>query len=362
MTARTEQDHATLPGIAAGVRAATGWLLAQLDTLDDSAAAPGIAPGLYRVPHALALAGHRPDAARVLTWLQRHVLDESGDLRDGPMRTAFSQRWSSYPLAILAQAAWHLERFDIAEAIRRTLHDFQDPQTGGAYAQRPELRTHGRQDLFPTAQLGITGLTMRDDRLADGAYRWLRALYALQPDLPSRLYTGCDGARLLCEPDDVDRDRFGLVTAFDEPRQAFYNPGIAAAFLARYSAQRADPAAHELADAYLALSEDGGPAQFDFAESVQICKFGWGAAALLDLSPQQRYLDHAERMARWFLECQQPDGHWQNSPFLMPDGPTVASDIEVTAEFIQHLMTISTALAGCQRAAIRSSERGNRQR
>lgn len=351
MNARALRDtDLVLTDVAAGVRTATGWLLEQLGGLLDESAdderGAHLTPGCYRVPLALALAGHRPEAARFLTWLQGNVLDESGELRDGLMRTAFAQRWSSYPLAIIAQAAWQLERYDLAEAIRRALAGYQDPATGGAYAQRPDLRTHRRQDLFPTAQLGLTGLTVRDDALADGAFRWLQTLFHQQPELPARLYTGCDGDRLMCAPDDIAVDRFGLVTDFHEPRQAFYNPGIAAAFLARYSAQHHEPAALELARAYLTLTEQGGALQFDAADSVQICKFGWGAAALLDADPQPRYLEHAARMARWFLECQHPDGHWQNSPFLLPDGPTPASNVEVTAEFIQHLVTISTAVAG----------------
>ncbi|HTF10982.1 MAG TPA: hypothetical protein VK659_22680, partial [Asanoa sp.] len=152
--------------------------------------------------------------------------------------------------------------------------------------------------------------------------------------------------------DEVDEDRFGVATEFNAPRQAFYNPGIAAAFLARYCAARSEPSARLLADSYLSLTEGGGPQQFDSTESVQVCKFGWGAAALLDLSSQPRLLEHVLRMARWFLDCQHPDGHWQNSPFLLPGGATLASNIEVTAEFIQHLVTIASALAGVRAEAV----------
>jgi hypothetical protein len=87
--------------------------------------------------------------------------------------------------------------------------------------------------------------------------------------------------------------------------------------------------------------------QFDYTDSVQICKFAWGAANLLDLDPSNaRYRGHVERMARWFLDSQAPDGHWENSPFLFTDGPTVGSNVEVTIEFVQHLVFVSAALAG----------------
>jgi hypothetical protein len=327
----------------AATRTATDWLLGRIG---DGALPDNLVAGAYRVPYALLLAGRRADAARVLSRITTDVLDESGDLRPGPMRAAYSERWSSYPLAILAQGAWHLERYRTAAAIHATLHGFQDQDTGGAFAQRPELRSTGRQDLFPTAQLGTTALTIGDRVMADGAYRWLRALYEMQPELPDRLYSGTDGTRLLSGSEDIAADPFGLVTDFHAPRQAFYNPGIAAAFLARYSAQRDDADAGELAANYLALSEAGGEQQFDHTDSVQICKFAWGAAALLDLNGGERYASHAIRMVHWFLAAQQPDGHWGNSLFLLPDGPTPCSDLEVTAEFIQHLVIVSSALGG----------------
>jgi hypothetical protein len=325
------------------VHAATDWLLGRL-------AADGTPDGdvghAYRVPYALLLAGRRPDAARVLTWMEREILSPDGDLQQGPMRDGFARRWSSYPLAIIAQTAWHLERYATATRVLETLAAFQDPDFGGAYAERPELRTSRRQDLFPTAQLGMTGLAVGDDAVADGAFRWLSRLYEMQPELPDRLYSATDGDQLLVDLGDDPSERFGLCTELRQPRQAFYNPGIAAAFLARYGARRGSREAQELADAYLALTIQGTPAQFDHQESVQVCKFGWGAASLLDLDARDLYREQAERMGRWFVDAQNPDGHWENSPFLLPDGPTVGSCIEITAEFTQHLIVISTALAG----------------
>ena len=348
LTDVTRDRAAACADAASAIGTATDWLLAQIG---DGPLAGELVAGAYRVPYSLLLAGRRAEAGRVLSWIATDVLDETGDLRPGPMRTAFEERWSSYPLAILAQGAWHLERYRTAEAIHAILRGFQDPDTGGAFAQRPELRSSGRQDLFPTAQLGTTALTIGDRAMADGAYRWLRALYEMQPELPDRLYSGTDRTRLLSGTDDVAADPFGLVTDFHARRQAFYNPGIAAAFLARYSAQREDADAGKLAANYLALTEAGGEQQFDHTDSVQICKFAWGAAALLDLDGSDRYASHAVRMVRWFAAAQHADGHWENSPFLLPDGPTSASNLEVTAEFIQHLVIVSSALGGSRAAS-----------
>lgn len=278
--------------------------------------------------------------------MEREVLTADGDLREGPMRTAFATGWSSYALAIIAEAAWKLERFDTAARIVRTLRSFQDQDAGGAFAQRPELRNSLRQDLFPTAQLGITGIVTGATDLADGAYRWLTGLWTAQPDLPDVLYTAKAGPELITDAGEDPLERFGLITDLRARRQAFYNPGIAAAFLARYAAARQDPAAAELAAGYLSLPLGGAPVQFDHRESVQICKFGWGAAALLDLTGDEKYAALVRDMIDWFCAAQQDDGHWDNSPFLLPDGPTETSAAEVTAEFVQHLVVMATALAG----------------
>lgn len=300
----------------------------------------------YRLPFALALAGHRGDAARVLRWMEHRVLDARGDLAPGPMQDGFRHRWSSYPLSLIAMAAWQLERYDLAARILDTLGDFQDPEHGGAYAERPEVRVTRRQDLFPTAQLGITALATGRPDVAEAAFRWFRRLHALQPALPATLYSATDGGELITDPGEDAHERFGLVTEFARPRQAFYNPGIAAAFLGRYAAMNGSSEARELAEDFLALTTGGTEAQFDLADSVQVCKFGWGSAVMLDLTGAAEHRDHTERMAAWFIAAQRPDGSWENSPFLMPDGATEGVRLEVTAEFVQHLIVIDAAIEG----------------
>jgi hypothetical protein len=106
------------------------------------------------------------------------------------------------------------------------------------------------------------------------------------------------------------------------------------------------------ADRYLGLSVAGGPAQFDFAQSRQICKFGWGAAVLAEADPANpAYEAYTLRMAQWFVECQEDDGRWHNSPFLDPR-PTDDSDMGITVEFVQHLSYILLALSEKTAAAL----------
>lgn len=339
----TSTDPSLVTELRRSIAASERWLL---EHVSDEGVPAGDVGHSYRLPYSLALLGRRAEAARVLAWMEREVLTADGDLRPGPMRDGFTQRWSSYPLAIIAQAAWHLERYGLAKRIVTTLRDFQHPELGGAFAERPDVRRSGRQDLFPTAQLGMTAILVGEDVMAERAWQWMLNLHQGQPELPHRLYsaTDADGV-IITDLGDDPRERFGLCTDFAQPRQAFYNPGIAAAFLARYADRYASEPARELAGEYLQLTIDGTPQQFDHHDSVQVCKFGWGAANLLELTGEQQWHGHVERMARWFVSAQSADGSWDNSPFLLPDGPTVGSRLEVTAEFAQHQITIATALA-----------------
>jgi hypothetical protein len=184
--------------------------------------------------------------------------------------------------------------------------------------------------------------------VADRAYGWFVRLYEAQPALPHQLYTVWDEKGLVTKI--AENDQFDFVTDFRAPRQAFYNPGIAAAFLGRYGAATRTAAPFELARAFLSLSEHGTAAQFDHAESRQICKYGWGASVMLECAPNgQEFLPAVHRMAEWFVACQERDGTWTNSPFLAPH-PTDGDRLEVTAEMVLHLSTVITALRGAPRA------------
>jgi hypothetical protein len=333
-----------------GRDAGTAWLLARIAP-DGEPVGARERNGWYRVPWTLAVVGERETAAAVLSWAEREALTADGDLRAGAAQGAFTDRWASYPLALLATGAWHLERYDTALALIRTASTYQDPRSGGSLAERPELRRTSRQDLFPTAQLGMSALTVGRADIAEGAFRWLAALYDAQPELPRRLFTAWDEGGLMTDvPDEL---AFEVITDLHGRRQAFYNPGIAAAFLARYFQHSGDERARELGRRYLALSAEGGEGQFDYTESAQICKFGWGAALMHEADPEGGHLPHVLRMAEWFCDSQLEDGRWHDSPFLSPD-PTEGDDLEITAEFVLHLTTILTALGGRDRGEVRA--------
>jgi hypothetical protein len=321
------------------------WLLDHVDE-DGRPAGADHRNGYHRVPWTLAVVGERAAAGSVLSWVERTALTPEGDLRPGVPREAWTERCATYPLSLLAQGAWALERYDTALAIMHTQRSFQHPETGGAFSQRPEARPAERQYLFPTAQLGLSGLTTGQWDIAHAAWGWMQRLWAAQPDLPHRLHTAWDTDGLVVDP--TPEDRFMCVTDFREPRQAFYNPGIGAAFLSRYGMLTGDASALRMAGDLLDLTAGGTDDQFNYRESMQVCKFGWGSAMALEAGVDGPQVARLLRMTKWYVDSQSERGTWVPSGFLVPE-PTVSNEIEKTAEHVLWVTMMDQALAGMDR-------------
>jgi hypothetical protein len=299
--------------------------------------------GYYRVPWTLAVAGRPDRAAACLEWIRQHALTEDGDLREGVPTGGFVHALASYPLTQIAIGAHLLERYEIASTVWDVVRSrLINAETGGAYAARPAAEHAGREDLINTCQMGIAALTLGRPSEADGAFRWLRSLWDAQPALPDRLYTSTQFGRLLLEVK-AGTSTWNLFTDFTVPKQQYYNPGIAAAFLGRYSASMGDATALDRAWEFLDLNVSGIPSQFDPRDNMQICKFAWGAGVLLDVSGTPQALEHVLRMVDWFEQSQLPAGSWHPSAFLKAD-PGVGDDLGKTAEHALHLSTMIRAL------------------
>jgi hypothetical protein len=320
---------------------ATAWLIDHID-LDGKPIGAEEGQCYYRLPWSLVECGEIEIAGNVLTWIAQNALTPTGDLQAGLARRGFELLWASYPLSIIAIGAQSLGASTLANRIMELLEaEYVDHTSGGAYSERPEKRLTGRQDLFPTAQLGTTALATDRPELASGAFRFLQRLFDAQPSLPHRLYTTWlkDSLHTSLESD----EEFDSVTDFRRSRQAFYNPGIAATFLGKYYLYAGDPDALTLGASYLRLTQDGTEAQFDYTESKQVCKFAWGCAVLSETPGGEQYTPDLVRMAHWFADCQEEDGHWENSRFLVPR-PTSADNLTITTEFALHVSTLKRTL------------------
>ncbi|MCL2803337.1 MAG: hypothetical protein FWD29_05225 [Micrococcales bacterium] len=307
----------------------------------------------YRVPWALQITGHVAPAAAAMAWIERHALTSEGDLRPGAAQKNWSYpaEWTngsaSYPLSNLAYGAWLLERYDTAGAIMQTLaSDFQDPASGGGYIERPECRSTGRQDILCTAQIGLTALLTGRREMAEAAFGWFERLWALQPKLPNRLYLSTIGPDLAVDP--PKGKEFGYWLDIDKPRQAFFNPGLGAAFMGRYAMATGSTSAVEIGRGLLDVARRAHESKYDYNDTVHVGKFAWGAGVMMDVEPDESHLADAMRLGQWFLDCQLEDGRWNPTKFLVPE-PGDTDALWKTGEHILLMTILDMALAAWPR-------------
>jgi hypothetical protein len=341
---QTDLD-AVLDRVRVHRQAAVEWLTARVAD-DGRPEGSETANSWWRAPWALIIAGAPDVAAAMLSWAEREALQDDGDFRPGPYRAGIYGS-PVYGLSPIAIASWLLGRYATARVLADQMRTYQDPETGGIFEHRPEDAVPGEriQDNLKTAQFGISALVMGDRIDADGVANWLRTNYELQPHLPRRFYPTRSGERLITEF--PAEKALMYVVDLNAPQQLYFHPGIAAAFLGGWSQQTGDSTWTELGRRYLAISTNGTSAQFDDPTSVQICKYGWGAAAMLTADPGGGHLAEATRMANWFCDRQQTDGAWAPASFFTPE-PGLLDLYWKTAEHTMELAYLEHALAGAQ--------------
>ncbi len=297
---------------------------------------------MYRVPWALAVGGECAAAHRVLGWIERYGLDTNGEFHGGIQRDPTANHtFNTYPETCLAFGAQLLRRFDIARRTMTFASQYQCPETGGVYMDREQPGPHGPQLLFLTCQFGMSAAITGNMTEAIHAACWLERVWEHQPDLPARLYTMWTEHDGLVTAVPAGEEARHVVNESQQERQFHYNGGIAAAFLGQLYLATAEPRWLELARRYQAFSMESTEQQFN---TRQVCKSAWGAAQLAFSTGDTIYADWLRKMGNWFGSIQESDGHWNNSDYLDPN-PPLASQIEVTAEFIIHMDALLSALA-----------------
>lgn len=296
----------------------------------------------YRVPWALAVGGETEAAHRVLSWIERTGLGDGGEFHGGLPLTAEANRASNtYAETCLAYGAHLLRRFDLARRAMDWAARYQDPETGGIFMDRERTGAGDPQLLFLTAQFGMSAVITGCLDLALKVGAWFRRLWDAQPALPDRLYCVWTRADGLATTVPAGEDARHYVNESQDVRQFHYNGGIAAACLAHLFMATGDGAWLDLARAYQRFSMASTPRQF---ETKQVCKSAWGSGLLTLAAGDDAYRDWLIRMGDWFAGEQEPDGHWNNTPYLDSD-PPVYRQLEVTAEFVVHLDTLIGALS-----------------
>ncbi len=304
--------------------------------------------GWARVPWALAVSGEAAAAGQVVAWAERTQLAADGSFAPGAALGA--GRFLAYPLAHFAIGAWLTERFDTATAAMGALRRLQDPATGGLPIAPPEDRSTDIHDLLSTAQVGQAAVITGQDDIAEGVYRWITDLLELQPaGAGKRFYTFRQGKHLLEEPS--KNLEWLAITDFERPRQTYYTPGMAAVFLSAYGQRFGLKQPLNVASDLLARNISGTSEQFDDLGSVQLCKFGWGAAALAAVDISRDWTPHLLRMVDWFEARQAADGSWAPSIFLQP----APSDIDRLIKTAEHVMEVNAILGALGAASARQA-------
>lgn len=320
-------------------RKGTEWLL-DLMNPDGSLGPARTRLYYYRVPWAFALMGEITAASRAMDWIVRNMFTAEGAFEGVTPQGIYESRYGPYPLSCLLVGATLLGRFDVLRPGARHLHRYQDPETGGFFDNLRDDPRVAEQEVFPTAQGGMTLLRIGEIESARKAGQWFERLWELQPDIGHKLYHVYSRAKGLVTDYALDQEVL-YVTKKDERWQHHFNGGIAAAFLTELYMATAEPVWLDLARQYEAFSMTTDSCQF---ESMQMCKSGWGSGLLYLVTREAAYRDWTVRLGDWFVGLQHEDGHWENTKAFIPI-PTLDMNIEVTAEFVMHVANIITYLS-----------------
>ena len=312
----------------------TQWLLA-LRNPDGSLGPTDKQLCYYRLPWTLHLVAEDTTAENFLEWIERNMLDSQGEFRGITPRGIFDQHYGSYPLACLLTGAQRLGRADLVKTCMPRLLSWQSPENGGFYGTRTPFAVQGEQELFPTAQGGMSLLAAGQIEAASRAGRWLEQLWQQQPDREHRLFQVTDSTGALITEYSGEQAVL-YVTEKNDPWQHHYNGGIAAALLAELYLATADNHWLHSARNYQDFSMTTDACQF---RSMQTCKSGWGSGLLWKATSDPIYQDWTYRMGNWFVEHQFADGHWENTKFWNPH-PSLSDNVEITTEFVMHLAHI----------------------
>lgn len=317
-------------------RRAGRWLLDQVNG-DGSIGDPKDGYHFYRAPWTFSLLGETEAASAVCGWIRRSMRTEDGRI-DGPYRV-FRDAWA-YRNSALIVGAQMAGQYDLSHGLMPELLRWQDPRSGGFANDRMADGSMGDDQSIPyAAGPGFACLATGHVEEARAVYEFLQRLWDAQPALPERFYY------------DWSRSRQAPTTEFDEDQRFWYVVenqldrnqrwtigGIAAGFLCRlYLAEPRDQYL-ALARRYQAFSMAATEAQFKYGP---VCKSGWGASLLYEITGEAGYEAWAYRMGDWFVSNQHPDGYW---PVMGGGAAERGSLIHNALEFVMHVDTIISGL------------------
>ncbi len=291
----------------------------------------------YKAVWPLALAGRVEEATRLLDWFCATFWKPSGEFRCGDEIYAPNQvNWRFlYPNAWLTVGAIHLGRLEVADRVASFIERHQS-ENGGFPAARDLVAGDVPQDMLSACIAGLVFLYRARLEQARKAGKFLIDLYEAQPDPANRIYLNLTPSGRLLTDYPAERSYMYLIDK-RQPQQPYFAPGAAMAFLSKLFMLTGQNEYLAYAEKYyeLALSpqSDIPLGLFDYPTSGKI---GWGAGSLFRATGNPRYRGVAERVGKYLLATQLPDGRW---PRFRDN-----SDANLGAEFCAWLLEMAKAL------------------
>ena len=311
------------------------WLLARVGP--DGAVEPSDEGfRFYRLPWTLTVTGHTQAAVAVCGWIREHMLTPDGDFDRGYRKLYDAY---AYRNATLVYGAHMARQFDLSSRGLAFILTMQDEASGGFANDRDPDGTLGDvMDLPYTCGCGLACIALGRLDKARRVYQFLERVWSAQSELPDCLYYSFSRRRQAVITEYHEQDIFWHVVESQEPRpQRWTVGGLSAAFLCRLYMVDPNPDYLSLARDFQQFSIQSTPRQFEFP---QVCKSGWGAALLYQVTGEERYAAWAVKLAHWFADTQTDDGSW-----VFDTDPTEGRTLEITAEFVAHVDTIIGCLA-----------------
>ncbi len=290
----------------------------------------------YRVPWSLNVSGHTQAATAVCGWIREYMLTPDGDFDRGHRRLYDAY---AYRNATLVYGAHMARQFDISSRGLGFILSMQDESSGGFANDRDPDGTLGDvMDLPYTCGCGLACLALGRLDEARRVYQFLDRVWSVQSELPDRLYYSFSRRRQAVITEYNEKDIFWHVVESQEARpQRWTVGGLSAAFLCRLYMVDPNPNYLSLARDFQQFSIQSTPRQFEFP---QVCKSGWGASLLFQVTGEDQYAGWAVKLAHWFADTQADDGSW-----VFDGDATEGRTLELTAEFVAHVDTIIGCLA-----------------
>ena len=277
----------------------------------------------YKPLWALQSCGETNAANRLCDWVRENGITPEGDF--GPRPDAFTGGVHLYPNAWTVVAAQRLGQFDIARRGMDFIAGQWDSESGGFYADLGRHTAETYQETMVTSFCGMAAIYTGRMEIAEGVGRWAKTVFEAQPDFPTRLYTNYSRAGGLVTEFTAE-DEMQYVVIADEARdQAFFQPGVVGAFLARLYQATGDAQWLDLAKEYMRFAEGANDFLFHI---VRAGKVGWAASLLYTLSGESRWREMAVRIGNNLVDLQFPAGFWSS---VGGDQPGIDSTAERVA-------------------------------